>query len=292
MNEKKEQQYDVAILESELAIVSRMDNLVDEVRKEIEDMKLDELAATEDNKKIITDMRVKLNSKINVYDSEITAISKKVNEPIDLLRSQYKLKLKPEIEKEIEKLKNKLEKITEAQLQENIDYSHEYYGSKAKTVDLRIGTKYEDIPWSFRFNSSKKSIRDTVDAHFKSVEDSLLIIDSHEFSARLEELWIENKYNLNEAQIILQKEINMAKQIMEERERQLKAEEERLRLKEEELKKAEEEIKIEEPEVIKPAMPKLEKIDNYLFEIEMTDSELADFINYLEGRGITYNLKK
>lgn len=278
--------YDIAVVNNTAEITSRIDEIVLKVQERINSLKLDTISATEDNKKVLRDVRAELNKEVKQYEEDLKQIDLMINAGFNELKKQYKEKIKSLYKITDEELKEKIEEITQEQLKENQNYSKEYYESKLKSMPLRIGVEYNNIPWDFNFNSSKKSIRDTVNNHFEAVEKALLIIDNHEYQDQLESLWIKNNFNLGNALIELQEQIALANTLLKAKEEELKKREEKVEAKEIEIKEEVSEEIISEPSL------KVEELISYVFELEMTDSQLYTLINFLENEDIEFKLLK
>ena len=278
--------YDIAVVNNAAEITSRIDEIVLKVQERINNLKLDTISATEDNKKVLRNTRAELNKEVKQYEEDLKQIDSMINEGFNELKKQYKEKIKSLYKNTDEELKEKIEEITREQLKENQNYSKEYYESKLKSMPLRIGVEYNDIPWDFNFNSSKKSIRDTINNHFEAVEKALLIIDNHEYKDQLQELWVKNKFNLGNALIELQEQIALANKLLKAKEEELKKREEEIEVKESEIKE-----EIIEEITHEPSL-KVEELISYIFELEMTDSQLYTLINFLENEDIEFKLLK
>jgi hypothetical protein len=277
--------YDIAVVNNTAEITSRIDEIVLRVQKRIEDLNLKTIDATEDNKKILRDTRAELNKEVKQYEEDLKQIELMVNSGFNELKKQYKEKIKSLYKLTDDELKEKIDEITQEQLKENQDYSKEYYEAKLKSMPLRIGVEYDDVPWDFTFNSSKKSIRDTANNHFEAVEEALKIIDNHKYKNELEAFWKYNKFNLGKALIELENQLAIANKYIKAQEEELKKREEKIEAKEIEIK---EEIK----EEIKISNLKVEELISYVFELEMTDSQLSRLVNFLENENIEFNLLK
>lgn len=278
--------YDIAVVNNAAEITSRIDEIVLKVQERINNLKLDTISATEDNKKVLRNTRAELNKEVKQYEEDLKQIDSMINAGFNELKKQYKEKIKSLYKNTDEELKEKIEEITREQLKENQNYSKEYYESKLKSMPLRIGVEYNDIPWDFNFNSSKKSIRDTINNHFEAVEKALLIIDNHEYKDQLQELWVKNKFNLGNALIELQEQIALANKLLKAKEEELKKREEEIEVKESEIKE-----EIIEEITHEPSL-KVEELISYIFELEMTDSQLYTLINFLENEDIEFKLLK
>jgi hypothetical protein len=277
--------YDIAVVNNTAEITSRIDEIVLRVQKRIEDLNLKTIDATEDNKKILRDTRAELNKEVKQYEEDLKQIELMINSGFNELKKQYKEKIKSLYKLTDDELKEKIDEITQEQLKENQDYSKEYYEAKLKSMPLRIGVEYDDVPWDFTFNSSKKSIRDTANNHFEAVEEALKIIDNHKYKNELEAFWKYNKFNLGKALIELENQLAIANKYIKAQEEELKKREEKIEAKEIEIK---EEIK----EEIKISNLKVEELISYVFELEMTDSQLYRLVNFLENENIEFNLLK
>jgi hypothetical protein len=277
--------YDIAVVNNTAEITSRIDEIVLKVQERINNLNLNAIEATEDNKKILRDTRAELNKEVKQYEEDLKQIDLMINAGFNELKKQYKEKIKSLYKLTDEELKEKIDEITQEQLKENENYAKEYYEVKLKSMPLRIGVEYNNISWDFNFNSSKKSIRDTANDHFEAVEKALLIIDNHEYKDQLQSLWIKNNFNLGNALIELQEQIALANTLLKAKEEELKKREEKVEAKEIEIK---EEIK----EEVKVSNLQVEELVNYVFELEMTDSQLSTLINFLENENIEFNLLK
>lgn len=293
--ESKPQTYDIAILNNKVDIVSRVDEIAADVERRIAELNLDKIEATEENKKKITAMRTALNAELNQYAADIKAINKIINEPLDLLKSQVKTKIEVLYKSKIEMLKEKLEAITREQAKPNEDYAATYFANKKKSVNIRIDVKYEDIPWTFGFNSSKKSIRDTCDAYFEKIQQGLVIVDNHEYKEQLEALWIKEKYDIGQALLALQTQINLANQILKQKEAKLIAEQERLEKQLEEQKRieaAQAQIKAEAEAAVTSGPPVVEVLTEYSLKVEVTEKQLERLVSFLVDEDIEFELNE
>lgn len=290
--------YDVAILNSEVDITSRVDEIVIKVKKEIADLELDKLTATEDNKKKIRETRTKLNKDKNQINDDVKAIDAVINKELNELKLQVKTKIIPLYADQDKLLVEKIDTITAEQLKTNTEYSLEYYNSKVKSMPLRLGVRYTDVPWDFNFNSSKKSIRTTCDEHFDNVEKGLIMIETHEFKDQLESLWIKHKFDIKEALFELQQQLTMAEQLMKQRDA-AKAESDRLEAERAERQRIAAEKKVEEEAAYQDSlkveveeMPVVEDIVEYNFKIELTDAQLERLVEYLTNEDIDFELNE
>lgn len=289
--------YDIAVINNSVDMTSKIDEIVKKVKKRIADLKLETIAATEENKKVLKDTRADLNKEVQKYEEEIKSIDKMINAGLDELKKQYKEKIKVLYSLTDKELKDKIEEITNQQIKENEDYSKEYYNSKLKSMPLRLGVRYEDVPWDFKFNSSKKSIRTTCDEHFEKIEKALMVIDTHTYKTQLEEIWIKKKYDLGEALVELQTQLAIADKIVEQKLEAEKLKNERAveqqRLEAERTTKQAEAKAVQKKSLeVKPVeiIPVVEEILDYAFTFEMTDSQLQKLINFLVEEDITFTL--
>jgi len=292
------QNYDIAVLNNVAELVSKVDSIVTLTKQRIEDLKLDELAPTEENKQVIRQTRADLNKEKNKYNDDIKEIDKIINRDFNELKKQVKEKILPLYADQDKLLVEKLEKITAEQIKENAEYSKTYYAAKLKSTPLRLGVRYEDIPWSFGFNSSKKSIRETCDTHFEEVEKGLMMIETHEYKDQLEVLWIKHKFDIKEALFELQQQLSMAEQIIKQRDATRIAQEKRdAELVEQKKKKteADELTKAEAKralEVVVEAPIVVEEYTEYTLKIEVTNSQLEKLIEFMVINDIEFDVKE
>ena len=290
------QKYDIAVLNTIAELTSKVDDIVISTKKRIADLKLDELAPTEENKQVIRQTRADLNKEKNKYNEDLKEIDKAINRDFNELKKQVKDKILPLYADQDTLLSKKLDMITAEQLKENTEYSKTYYAAKLKSMPLRLGIRYEDIPWEFGFNSSKKSIRETCDTHFENVDKGLKMIETHEFKDQLEALWIKHKFDIKEALFELQQQLSMAEQLMKQKEATKLAQEKReaelaeqKRLADE--KKAKEESERKAAMVVQvEEIPVAEEIIDYLLKIEVTDTQLNKLISFMMAEGIDFEL--
>lgn len=289
------QDYGVAKLATNVNIISKVKEIEANVKQRIDDLELDKIKATEENKAKITALRIQLNKERQGYEDDVKSIKKLVNEPVKLLESEMKTKVKVLYEDSVNLLQKKIDAITELQKKENDKYALDFYESLVKDGKPRLGGEFKDIPWTYGHGSSKKSIRDTVNNHFESVKKDLFIIDNHEHSSQLEKLWLQYNYNLGDALTKLQEQLILAEQLLKSRteslEREKLEQEERIRKLEAEQAKieiekaAERAAKEKEVEVIAA-----EEILDYYFKIELTNSQLDKFVSFLVDNEIDFTI--
>jgi len=240
-----------------------------------------------ENKKKVKEVRSKLNKEIGVVDEKIKLLNAEVTKGIKNLKSLYKDKVKILYDNADKVLKDKIDKITELQLKENEDYSREYWSKKLAAEPLRLGVAYEDIPWDFKYDSSQTSIRKTCNKHFESVTSALLVIDTHEYKDKLEKLWKKHGYVLGDALVELQQQLISAQELVDAK-----------LAKQAEVRMVREPV-VEEPVAVKTIiavgpvveqLPAVEEIDDYFFRIEMTDTQLEKFVEYLSNEDIDFEL--
>src|SRR5690606_8169075 len=149
-----------------------------------------------------------------------------------------------------------------------------------------VGAAFEDIPLNITTTTKEREIRKIIDNHFEKIEQAVLVISTHEHRARLQRIWESVNYDLGAALSKLAIELAAEKALQEQMSKITPSE----------ISKPtptpiiNENVITKKPEVVTTAKPKIEaeEVTTYKFSIDLTETELNEFVSFLESRNINY----
>lgn len=146
------------------------DSLVTSINKQIADLQIDTIDATEENKKMLKQIRQNLNSQFSQIDAERKKVEAILFADYNVFYDEYKLKLKSVFEETSQKLKLKIDDIETKQKERNVEYARAFFNELKEERLLVVLDKFEDISLTIGVNTSEKDIRKQIIAHFDLVE--------------------------------------------------------------------------------------------------------------------------
>lgn len=210
---------EIKVIES-FQIATIEDNIipiVEQVKKEIAELKIDLMEVSEDNKQTLKDARANLNKKLADYETERKKIKEFVLKPYSDFESIYNDKLKSVINDAVKELDNKIKSIEAGQLKELEDYAKEYFQRKLESNPITIGNTFKHVDIKVNLSTNKKKIREAIDFHFEKMESSMIIINANDNSARLRSIFeTEAGYDIGIALTKLTKQLVAEKKYAEE----------------------------------------------------------------------------
>lgn len=282
----------IVVIDTKPLLRVNIDTVAAQVKHEIDSLNLDEILPTEENKKIITELRTKLNKQQKAFEDDRKKIKNALLAPYDVFEKEYKEKILTLYAESLDKINNALTTITVKQKQVFRDYALEYF---LKTKEARA--LIEDVSYDERFIdlTNNTRIRNSIDKRFDDIQNALTIIATYgENKDRLHILWRNCQYDLPTALIRLNNDLKS--------EALLKAEKEASR------KRAEEEIAItldfSEPEVIveqestfsvEPSISEkneelvVEQVYEYALKMKCTYNQAIKVSEFLETQGIEFD---
>lgn len=268
-------------------IKEQLKNVSTEIDKEVEQAK--SLVCTEENIKIVKEVRAKLNNIFKALEEQRKNVKNAVMQPYNDFEKVYKECVSDKFKSADIDLKNKIDVIeTEAKKQkenEIREYFEEY--KKANNIDF---ITYEQTRINVTLTASKKSLKEQAKIFVDRVVEDLQLIETQEHKA---EILVEYKQSLNVSNAIAIVS-NRFKAVEEEKKKQL----------EEAQKHADENIK-EQTEATKQALdnfipkkqeilqaPKAEQIAEDIltlkFTVKGTRRKLKALKEFLEIGGYDY----
>jgi hypothetical protein len=203
----------VVVITDVAKLTDNIDNIVEEVKREITELNIDLMEVNEDNKQKLKQVRTTLNKKLTSFETDRKKIKEIVLQPVVEFESVYNIKLKSLIQDEIIKLDNKIQSIEKGQIQQLEDYGREYFARKLESMPISAANTFEDANLKINLSSNNKKIREDIDAHFDKISSALIIIQSHSHSSRLRVLWEkETHYDIGVALVKLTQQLNEEQQ--------------------------------------------------------------------------------
>lgn len=199
MSDKIKNELEVVTISKQALIENNIDALVAVIKKEIEDLNIDKMEVSEQNKQTLKSTRTILAKRRTYYEQSRKDLKNKVLEPVVAFEKIYNEKLKSVYDKEIDNLDKKIDEIEKGQLAQFEKHGKEYFSKKLEANPLPVANTFEDVGFKITLSINNKNIRDAVDKHFRNIEESLEIINAHEESARLMIMWKEYNYDINTA---------------------------------------------------------------------------------------------
>lgn len=273
-----------------VVITDNIDRLVAIAKKEIADLKIDQMEVSEENKQKIKDVRTTLNKKLTAYETDRKAIKKLVMQPVEQFEEIYNERLKKVFDTEIKKLDEKITSIEEGQIKKFEDYGLDYFNKKLEITPLKFANTFKDVGLKINLSINNKKIRDAIDKHFEKIESAITIIETHEHSSRLEVLWKKNDYDIGIALVKLSTALSEEKAV-ERRNEEVRIVEgtglstgivgsiQRLR------------STVVEPVVVEPVMStEPEEVFEFDLKITLSERNLKNLTEFMDKSGILYEL--
>ncbi len=267
-------------------IEDNIDDLVSQVKQEIAALNISSMEVSEDNKQVLKNTRSDLNKRLLAFETERKRIKEIVLQPYSDFESLYDSKLKKVILNAVKELDNKVKSIEEGQKKAFEDYAREYFDRKIESQPLRLANKFEDVGVSINLSTNNKRIREAIDAHFEKVSSALVIIDSHEYPARLQVLWEKHGYDIGTAMVKLSTALIEEKKIQEAKVVDFGSMYPN-QMKEVHVEKVATKVATKKPLVVEEVVGELY---DFKLNISVTEMQLALLTAFMEEQDITFEL--
>jgi hypothetical protein len=263
-----------------VAILSdNIENLSLELKREIDDLQIDKMEVSEDNKQTLKQVRASLNKKLTSFENDRKKIKEIVLQPVVQFEEIYKTKLKSLFESTIKQLDDKIYSIEKGQIQEFEDYAREYFDRKLQSNPISVANTYEDVKLKINLTSNNKKIREEIDRHFEKILSALTIIESHQYSSRLRVLWEkETQYDIGIALVKLTTQISEEQKYIQQNEVQ---------------EKQKENIQVEQQIQSTHIFNHIpQELFDFTLRISLTEDQLSLLTEFMESHYIEYEVQE
>lgn len=201
------------VIEQLPIIKEQLKKVAKDLEKKVEDAK--NLVCTEENVKVIKQVRADLNKEFKEFEIKRKAVKEQILAPYMRFEEAYKTYISEkygmadkELKQKVDSIENKLRDEKEQEIK---DYFEEY--KVANKIDF---VKYEQLGINVTLTASKKSLKEQVKKFIDEKVDDLKLIETQDCK---EEILVEYKQNLNVSRAI-QEVANRHKLLEEERRKQ------------------------------------------------------------------------
>ena len=271
----------IVTLETKPSIKSKIEEVVKEIAKKIDSLKLDSLEPTEDNKARIKEIRAELNKDFKAYEADRKLIKSIINKDYDEFEKEYNNKIKPLFKKTDIELATKVEEIQKAQDQVFIDYAEDYFSKRYESLSKEASfIDFKNIKVNY---TNKKQIRESIDKYIDGIENDLKIISLQEDRDLIHAEYLLNGYVLQDSII----KVNERKRLAEQLSKSFEKEEEIV------IEEKEEPMKFVEVNAQTDFEGNDDEIDLYEFNIgvtNMTEEAFDKLYSFLEENKYEYTI--
>lgn len=256
--------------------IIKYDSLVafaSKIQMDLEELNVENMPATDDNKKTLKETRAEINKNIKTFEDERKRIKKLVLDPYELFEKDYKELIKDPLEKASNVLKTKIDAIEDVQKKEKEEELRAYFDEKkiAYEIDFLI---FEDLDISVGVSTVVSAVKRLTDQVFTETLADLNKIKSSKHQEKLLKHYIEVK-DLKRAEELTKQELEQIAKVNQMIQSQAV------------------EITVNEPvseEIEKPVMEEIK--DNQIYEMSFkvwgTKEQLLSIKEFLEKEGIKY----
>lgn len=267
---------DVVEIELTQEPIIKYDSLVafaSKIQMDLEELNVENMPATDDNKKTLKETRAEINKNIKTFEDERKRIKKLVLDPYELFEKDYKELIHEPLNKASNILKTKIEAIEDVQKKEKEEELRAYFDEKkiAYEIDFLI---FEDLDISVGVSTVVSAVKRLTDQVFTETLADLNKIKSSKHQEKLLKHYIKVK-DLKKAEELTREELQQEARVNQMIQSQAV------------------EITANEPvaeEIEKPVMEEIK--DNQIYEMSFkvwgTKEQLISIKNYLEKEGIKY----
>lgn len=254
---------------------SSVDELSRAVHAKIEGLNLDAIEATEDNKKLLKELRADLNKEIGAFEKQRVEIKRFLLRDYNEFETEYKNKIKAPYDDADKKLKAAIDVIQAAQDQEIKDYAVQYFNELKAATGLNE-PQFNNIKVNY---TNAKQVRVSIDAYFENIKKELDIINTHaEYRDRLYAIWVRTGYKVVNALTILNDELALEARVAKER-AQIEAP----------TPEIEETIEIAAPDP--EDIIEVSEVMSFKLTVNCTEEELAELLEYMMEKNIDYDFQ-
>lgn len=270
----------VVLKQNSIIDYSGIDRIIESAKARIEELDIENIEATEENKNSLKKLRTELNKELKEYEDARKGIKKVVEQPYKEFELEYKA-LKEVFDNANSLLRDKIDEVEDAQREEKknnlITYFKELKVSLNETIkELGFNldfVSFNHLDLNITVSASETSLRKQIDEALERVCNDLRVVSGNEHKSRLYA-----KYSIN---------LDLSKALFE-LQNELKREEEII---ESEKPKVEVEAKVEkESEATKVEPNIVEEVVKLLFVIEGTKTEISQVRQFLIDNNITYKI--
>lgn len=156
-----------------------------EIDNQLKELDLDNVVATEENKKNLKDVRSELNKKFKLYETERKKIKAAINDPYKEFEDTYKEKVASKFKDVDLILKTKIEEVEQSQKDEKEQEIFNYFLEVTEDKPELEFITFKSLDLNITLSASLKSYKDKIDAVIEQVEKELQVIESNPEKARL-----------------------------------------------------------------------------------------------------------
>lgn len=258
---------------------SGIDRIIKSVKSRIEQLNIDEIEATEENKSVLKELRSELNRELADYENARKEIKKKVDEPYKEFEQAYK-PLKELYDDASNTLREKVNTIEDTQREEKRNNLELYFNELKVLANKELEEKvklnlnflcFNHLDLSITLSASETSLKKQIKEALEIVKNDLLVISGSQNKARLYAKYSTN-LSLSKSMFELQEELKRESEIIE------------TTTTEPQVELAKEEVNVEENVV--------EEIIELFFLIEDTKTNIQKARQFLIDNDINYKIVK
>lgn len=171
---------------------SNIDNIFASVKAEIEALNINEIEATDDNKKKLVDIRVRLNKDIKEYEDDRKFVFGVIDEPKALFKEKYDPMLAylkdvvDTVKVAVDSIDDKQKQLKRVEVEEyfsdlKVDYTHRLLD---KNVHINFIT-FDDMELNITLSVTAKKLKEEIDAKLEHHYNNLIVIDGNDNMARV-----------------------------------------------------------------------------------------------------------
>lgn len=261
---------------------SGIEKVIQGVKERIKKLDIDNIEATEDNKKLLKQLRTDLNNELKDYTNADKAISAEFLKPLNEFKENAYKPLKALIEEAVIKLRDGINTVEDKQKEEKRNEVVKYFNDLRASLSeplKEIGfnldfVSFDHLDLNITLTTTETALKKQVKDSLESISNDLRVIAGHENKSRLYAKYSVN-LNLGKALYDLQEELKREEIVLNT-------------LKPKPIEETpKEELKEETPEV-----NKVEEILEIYFKINDTKLNIAKVRKFLIENDITYEMQQ
>lgn len=263
----------ITIEENAILNYDKLRGLRSRIEYEINELNLDNIEATEENKALLKETRSKFNVNFKELEEVRLHIRRTIEKPYQDFLEVYKEETEPF--KEVDKmLKDKIDEIEDKQREEKENELRQFFNDLKELHNRDLGTtinlnflEFENMEMHITLSASMNKLREELEEKIVKIKNDLVVVRTHEMKARLFGIY-QDKYDLSLALIELNRQLELENKVIET------------------APKVEETPKIEEVE--EAETPKVEEIVMVNFAIKDTKTNIQKVVNFMRENGVNY----
>jgi hypothetical protein len=193
-----------------------------EVQKEIKEMNIPSIEATEENRSSMKRLRAKINKELKVFEDQRKMIHGKITQTYNEFNSSYKENIKIHYEQASVDLKEKIAEVESKMLAEKSASLNAYFDGKNEHDFITL----DNVGLNIILSASDKNIKKSIDDFIDKVTGDIKAIETMDNSVRIKGYY-QRTLDLNDSISSVNADIKREEQIEKERIEKEKADKER-----------------------------------------------------------------